>query len=234
MVCLLFYGERYGNGNIFAVPPAFGKGDIQMRIQNNMHYKRTSKKAVVMAVAVGIFLTGIFLTAKDQDDAHAIAQASDKVQKSIEDWLTLELPDRYTLGSYNENLGYIGGALIFPEVYQIQGKMESAPEHWKYAGFIGEVSAPQDIFVFENGRLDERYFPKSNHSSEEPIGFMDTISVGLGWSTLMVHGFHDLYTAADLAELELSGVDISSLETQSEYWYFYFVKELEILRLLGY
>jgi len=34
-----------------------------------------------------------------------------------------------------------------------------------------------------------------------------------------------LYTAADLCELEQNGEDLSSLETESNYWYFYFVKE---------
>jgi len=329
-----------GNGNIFAVPPAFGEGDIRMRILNIMHYKRAAKKAAVMAAAVGIFLTGIFLTAKEQDgtrtaaltsgskpaestvapeqdemltfetvreafvqktigqlDFHSytngtkkepkeyelnyyinfcfhydkeeyrlgtshavrndqledvyITRSSDskmawlytadedgerypsdlemflRTKTDIDDWLTLELPEGYTLGPYTGGLGYTGGALILPQVYQTQAEPGFAPEHWKHAGFVGEVPAPQDIFVFENGVLDESRFPHSNHSCEEPIGVMDTISAGPGWSALMVHGFHDLYTAGDLGELDSSGVDISSLETQSEYWYFYFVKEGE-------
>lgn len=333
-------GLSAGNGNIFTVPPAFGEGDIHMRIQNIMHYQRTTKRAAALAAAAVIFLIGIFLTADEQNDSRAIAQTSSAAQNtvqqnveqsnaqtltfemvreafvqktigqmdfrsytngtkketyeddlsyyidfyfryeneeyrfqtscavsndqlediyitrnsdskicwlytvdedgerypgdleiflrtktSIDDWLTLELPEGYEIGPYNGNLGYIGGALIFPQVYQTQGETTFVPEHWEYAGFVGEVSAPQDIFVFEKGIPDERYFPHSNHSTEEPIGYMDTISAGLGWSTLMVHGFHDLYTAGDLGELELSGVDISSIETQSEYWYFYFVKE---------
>ncbi len=103
--------------------------------------------------------------------------------------------------------------------------MQSAPEHWKYAGFIGAVGDPQDAFVFEEGKLHPAYFPHSNHSMEEPAGVRDDIVPGVGWKTLMAHGLHDLYTGAQQAQLETEGVKLSELETQSEYRYFYFVKE---------
>lgn len=107
----------------------------------------------------------------------------------------------------------------------LEHEMQSAPEHWKYAGFIGAVGDPQDAFVFEEGKLHPAYFPHSNHSMEEPAGVRDDIAPGVGWKTLMAHGLHDLYTGAQQAQLETEGVKLSELETQSEYRYFYFVKE---------
>ncbi len=144
---------------------------------------------------------------------------------NVDDWLALELPKGYTLGTYCADLGYAGGALIAPESYETRKGLDSAPEYWKYAGFVGAVQSPQDVFIFENGNLNPEHFPGENHSWAEPEGVMDTISPEEGWKTLLVHSFHDLYTAGELGELEMSGVDVRKLETQSEYWCFYFVKE---------
>lgn len=141
----------------------------------------------------------------------------------IGDLLTLRLPQGYTLGSYLGNVGNYGGALISPKAYDLKIEDSFAPIHWIYAGFAGE--AREDMFVFENGKLNPDYFPHSNHSIEIPIGILDNVSPGTGWTTLFVRGVHDLYTASDLAELDLAGEDLRSLETQSKYWYFYFVKE---------
>lgn len=178
--------------NGFVKPPAFGKGDIKMRIQNIMQEKKTTKKAAWLSVAAGIVLTGIFLTANESGREQ---NAALHAKASTNEWLTLE------------------------------HEMQSAPEHWKYAGFIGAVGDPQDAFVFEEGKLHPAYFPHSNHSMEEPTGVRDDIAPGVGWKTLMAHGLHDLYTGAQQAQLETEGVKLSELETQSEYRYFYFVKE---------
>ncbi len=150
-----------------------------------------------------------------------------RTKTKVDEWLTIELPEGYTIGSYNADLGFSGGILIHPQSYSTHKEMDSAPKHWKYAGFIGTVEEPQDVFVFEDGKLDQRYYPQSNHSHDEPIGVIDTISPGFGWKTLLVHSFHDLYTGGEIGALEMEGVDISKLETQSEYWDFYFVKEGE-------
>lgn len=340
-----------GNDSLFAAPPAFGTGDVKMRITNIMHYSKTIKRKAALAVLTGIFITGIFLTAdmdhpvnpaagvsaKTAGEKEAPAQkksaaaekktSSDRTDRltfkkvrrvfarqqvgkldfhkyangerddlssdalnyyigfrfryegedyylgashlkstdqlsdvyitrisdsemcwiytkedgkerypndlekflatkiKIEDWLTLELPDGYTLGSYQGNLGDYGGALIYPQSYSTIGEA-FAPTHWMYAGFVGQVYEPERFFVFQDGKLDENYFPKSNHTTEEVVG-ADVAAVGEGWHTLMVYANHDLYTASEVGELEEKGIDTDSLETESEYWYFYFVKEGE-------
>lgn len=311
-----------GGWHRFAVPPAFGEGDMKVRIRNIMHTAETTKKRAAAAVVAGVFLTVVFLTAgqqekqiltlhmvrnmfaakkasqldfrqyengvRDEEDAQheewlnqniyynftdqneryvmqvsflkasgqladiTIRRESDaqmawiytvdetgresypedleqylNTKISVGDWLTLELPEGYTLGNYRADLGYAGGARIAPKSYETQKGLESAPEYWKYAGFVGAVQSPRDVFVFENGNLDPESFPCENHSYAEPAGVVDTISPENGWKTLLVHSFHDLYTAAELAEREMSGADIRKLETQSEYWCFYFVNESE-------
>ncbi|MDE7310883.1 MAG: M56 family metallopeptidase [Eubacterium sp.] len=329
-----------GGSHLSAIPPAFGKGDMKMRIQNIMHYKKATKKAAVAAALGVAVLAGVFLTAeeqnaaptagapveadKEQDAEHAahmnqqtltfqmvreafagktagqmdflsytnstkevfdenaenynldfyfaygneeyrfsvscdkhtdlleniyITRVSDmqtawiytadqeegeqypnsledflRTKTKISDWLTAELPKGYTLGDYR---GDLGGALIAPQVYETKGESASAPEYWKYAGFIAKIDAAQDVFVFQDGGLDKNFYPRSNHSMEEAVGVLDTIVPGAGWKTLLVHGYHDLYTGAELGELEMEGEDLAALETQSEYWYFYFVKEGE-------
>ena len=82
----------------------------------------------------------------------------------IGDLLTLRLPQGYTLGSYLGNVGNYGGALISPKAYDLKIEDSFAPIHWIYAGFAGE--AREDMFVFENGKLNPDYFPHSNHSVE--------------------------------------------------------------------
>lgn len=335
-----------GRRSWFAVPPAFGEGDIRTRIQNIMVMKNKTKKAAVLAISVTILIMGVFLISgekgavqpaasvstdiSDPKRASQSTQKPDPAQKvltfqmvrkafaqhtvneinfheytngsredfayddalnylinftfvyenerykmqtsyeknsdqlmdinilrlsdgemrwiytvndekeeiypndlqsfldikiAVADWLTLELPEGYSIGSYQGGIGYCGGALILPKVWQPKIQDSFAPIHWTYAGWIGKVAAPGDIFVFENGKLQTDRFPHANHSVELPVGIVDTSSAGSGWTTLMVHGWHDLYTAADLGELEEAGEDLRSLETQSEYWYFYFVKE---------
>lgn len=327
-----------GSRKLFAVPPAFGEGDMKARIQNIMHYQKTAGKASIFAVAFAAVLTGVFLTADQQDAVRSKANVPDgagqdfvqtaenkiltfqmvreafaqrtvgqmefdsytngtrdelhetamnenlhfyfeegneayrfsvsykkgtdllediyimreqdaqmawiytadaeggeqypndlevflHTKTQISDWLTLRLPEGYTLGDYRGDLD-LGGALIYPQVYET-GASESAPEYWKYAGFVGKVGSAQETFVFWDGKLDERYYPRWNHSSEEEAKVLDTAAPGAGWTVLMVHSFHDLYTGSELGALEMEGEELAALETQSEYWYFYFVKEGE-------
>jgi len=84
----------------------------------------------------------------------------------IGDWLTLDLPEGYTLGDYRGDIWYCGGAFISPRVYVPKIEDSFSPLHWNYAGFVGKVSAPEDVFVFENGKLNPDRFPRSNHSTE--------------------------------------------------------------------
>lgn len=139
----------------------------------------------------------------------------------IDDWLTLELPDGYKLGEYKGGFGLSGGALITPKSYQVKGESTYVPDEWTESGFVGRITDADKIFSFQKGELSEKGFPLMNHSTAEVVRVLHD----LDWPAVMVHYSHDLYTAADMAELEEKGILLT--ETTSEYWYFFFAKEGE-------
>ncbi|MBQ8280150.1 MAG: M56 family metallopeptidase [Roseburia sp.] len=143
-------------------------------------------------------------------------------KNSVDDWLSVELPEGYTLGEYQANLGIAGGALISPQAYELYGDDVFAPEDWYYAGFVGQIPNASEYYEFANGKMEEGYVPLWNHSSYEWLGVLD-----LDWQAMWVQYNHDLYTAAGQAWLEEDGVDISQIDTTSDYWYFFFAKEGE-------
>ncbi|MBR3769597.1 MAG: hypothetical protein IKL06_03585 [Lachnospiraceae bacterium] len=143
-------------------------------------------------------------------------------KESVDAWLSIELPEGYTLDSYQAYRGWAGGALILPQSYELYGEDVFAPEEWYHAGFIGQIPYATDVFIFENGKLVDGAINQWNHSTCERLEVLD-----LDWQTLLVHINHDLYTAAGQAWLEEDGVDIAQIDTTSDYWYFFFAKEGE-------
>lgn len=143
-------------------------------------------------------------------------------KEDVNEWLSVTLPDGYSLGSYHANRGLEGGALISPQAYEVYDWAVMAPEEWYYAGFLGKISYAQDYFIFENGQLVDGEIHFWNHSSVEKLGVLD-----LDWQALMVHQNHDLYTASTAWDLVEAGIDIEQVDTTSDYWYFFFAKEGE-------
>lgn len=143
-------------------------------------------------------------------------------KESIEAWLSIELPEGYSLDSYKAYRGWEGGALILPQSYEVYGEDVFAPEEWYYAGFIGKIPYATDVFGFDNGKLVDGAIDRWNHSTCEKLEVLD-----LDWQTLFVQMNHDLYTAAGTAWLEEDGVDVLTIDTTSDYWYFFFAKEGE-------
>ena len=142
----------------------------------------------------------------------------------IEDWLTLELPKGYTLGSYQGDLGWAGGACIFPESYKLEGYVAQwTPKERTTSGFVGRMLQVDEIFSFKNGRLQEdSHLLRYNHAMLKETEILDDDS---DWQVMMAHWYFDLYTAGDLETLRQEGIEPT--ETESEYWQFYFVKEGE-------
>ena len=143
-------------------------------------------------------------------------------KENVGEWLSVELPEGYSLGTYQAHRGWAGGALISPQAYELYGDDVFAPEEWYYAGFVGQIPDADEVFGFENGKLVDGAINVWNHSSYEKLDVLD-----LDWQALFVHYNHDLYTAAGQAWLEEDGVDISQIDTTSDYWYFFFAKEGE-------
>ena len=143
-------------------------------------------------------------------------------KENVNDWLTIDLPEGYTLGTYQADLGIAGGALIFPQAYELYGDDVFAPQEWYHAGFVGRIPDAVSYFIFENGKLTDGQLGWWNHSSGERLGVLD-----LNWQALFMQYNHDLYTAAGIGWLEEDGVDVSLIDTTSDYWYFFFAKEGE-------
>ena len=81
--------------------------------------------------------------------------------------------------------------------------------------------------TYKNGIPDLGGIPMQNHTISEYIDVIGLERSTNQWPAIMLKEEHDLYTAAEIAELENKGIDMSSLDLTSEYWTFYFVKEGE-------
>ena len=92
---------------------------------------------------------------------------------SIDDWLNMKLPEGYALGSYQADLGIAGGALIFPQAYELYGDDVFAPKEWYHAGFVGRIPDAGTYFSFENGKLTDGQIGWWNHSFGERLGILD-------------------------------------------------------------
>lgn len=143
----------------------------------------------------------------------------------ISDWLTIELPDGYSLSEYDANVGNAGGALIEPQAYEVQG--EDTFGHyvvdWTMSGCIGTIYGAQEVFVFEDGKLTDKQMHLWNHTTEEKIETLE----GLDKPAVLYHINHDLYTAGDIGWLEEQGIKLEPEDTTSDYWYIFFAEEGE-------
>ena len=143
-------------------------------------------------------------------------------KEDVNDWLSVELPEGYTLGEYNANYGYMGGALISPQAYELYGEDVFAPADWYYAGCVSRMPDATERYQFVDGKLQEHHGVPWNHTSAEFVEVLD-----LDWQAILMEVNHDLYTAAGTAWLEEDGIDTTQIDTTSDYWYFFFVKEGE-------
>lgn len=124
--------------------------------------------------------------------------------------ISLTVPEGLTLADYSETLGYGGGYLLSPDAYPDHG--DGTPPEWAAGGMAG--SFPTAWLTWE-GEAITGAAPGWNHTGydeAEPL-------TGLAAPAALLYAEHDLYTAAELGELETSGVDLSTLETSAAYWY---------------
>lgn len=185
------------------------------------HSERTDALENVYIIRVSDSEMGWIYTAEDGKERYPNdLETFFSTKRKIEDWLTLELPKGYTLGSYQAGLGDGGGALISPKAYEIEGDTEEwVPAEWQYSGFVGRIPNARERFSFHDGKLDGEYYNGMNHTSGKTIAVLDYLDLPV----IFARYNHDLYTAADLGELEEQGMEPD--ETTSDYWYFYFVRE---------
>lgn len=128
------------------------------------------------------------------------------------DEITFTIPEGLVLEDYNADIGYAGGCLLTPLAYE---SGEYVPENWKAAGLLGRFRA--DGLVEWDGEQIKSVASFLNHSAMEPIGSVEDLFL----PGYVLKGSHDLYTAAELGELEEQGIELSTIETTSEYWYIF-------------
>ncbi|MBR1770812.1 MAG: hypothetical protein IJ747_02140 [Lachnospiraceae bacterium] len=146
---------------------------------------------------------------------------------TVADWMQVDLPEGYAIGAFAEDIGWMGGALILPQSYQVQAA-SSAPMEWQYSGLISRIPAESAEVTFTNGIPDvSSHLPLDNHSAGTNLAVIGLERSNTQWSAILRSANHDLYTVAEIGELEAAGQNVSILEPTSDYWEFWFVKEGE-------
>ena len=163
-----------------------------------------------------------WLYSAEKDEYRDVLEEFLATKENVTDWLSVELPDGYTLGNYNANYGYEGGALILPQAYEVYGEDVFAPADWYHAGCISRMPEATTRYEFVDGKLQPHRGVPWNHTSAE---FVEVLK--LDWQAILMEVNHDLYTAAGMGWLEEDGIDTTQIATTSDYWYFFFVKEGE-------
>ena len=138
----------------------------------------------------------------------------------IEQYLTVSLPEGYTLGSYEANMTYFSGWLLCGDVGEpIHG--DGGPECWYAPGGIGRAENAPEILQFGGGKLTGVSF-LMNHS--EVLSEAETIEGCETPATLIEYEF-DLFTVSDWMEYLEENPDVSEEESTSRYWYIFMGKE---------
>lgn len=103
------------------------------------------------------------------------------VKESVTDWLSVELPTGYTLSNYNENYGYMGGALILPQAYEIYGEHGFTPADWYHAGCISQIPDAASRYEFVDGKLQPYHGTPWNHAGSEFVEVLE-----LDWQAIIM------------------------------------------------
>ncbi|MBR6257613.1 MAG: M56 family metallopeptidase [Lachnospiraceae bacterium] len=146
----------------------------------------------------------------------------------IGDWIALNLPGGYNLSIYSDYNGYYGGSYILPQAYTAVNK-SSVPASWLYSGVITRLPASNVQLTFTDQHIPyfdkDSHFYMDNHTVQEYIKTIVPENRIDGWYALEFSEEHDLYTPADIEELEKQGLTIGEDERSSSYWVFWYVKE---------
>ena len=148
--------------------------------------------------------------------------------ESVTDWMDITLPSGYSISSFDDTIGYMGGSLILPRSYHAEDS-EYGPLEWQYSGLISRLPADSGMatVTFDNGIPDPSSMPRDNHTDAEYLKTIGLERSNTQWSAVMLKENHDLYTASQLSEMKDEGIDLTGKELTSDYWTFWFVKEGE-------
>ena len=125
--------------------------------------------------------------------------------------IALELPEGLSFSTYHANVGFEGGCLILPMIYE--GNEEAIPDSWMSAGMVSRFT--QEWLLEWKGERIESFNHYDNYTLREVLEQVD----GLCAPALLMSVEHDLYTAAAQAEMMEAGIELDFIENTSKYWY---------------
>lgn len=150
--------------------------------------------------------------------------------EELSDWISaIELPKGYSFGEFSYNIGYQGGFLILPQCYEkVAENGSGTPAQWLYSGMLTRIPAdnPHLNITYKNGCPNLSGIMQDNHTDIKYVMARGTdVFDTAKWPMIVLKETHDLYTSPQVFELEQAGIDTSKIDMNSEYWYFWFVKE---------
>lgn len=149
--------------------------------------------------------------------------------ESVADWMDIRLPEGFILSQYSDYNGHMGGYNILPQAYTVDTHVNSVNWSWLISGVITRLPASNVQLVFTDKHAPyfgaESRFYMDNHTDQEYIKTITLERRPDGWYALEFSEDHDLYTFAQLYELEQQGVEIEEDKRISSYYVFWYVKE---------
>ena len=217
-----------------ACPLAFGETGVKERVKGVLNYKKPALGVIIVAIVACIVVAVCFMTnpkSRYSDITVKIPAGSEAEQEeteSITDWMDITLPSGYSISSFDDAIGYMGGSLILPRSYHAEDS-EYGPLEWQYSGLISRLPADSGMATvsFDNGIPDPSSMPRDNHTDTEYLKTIGLERSNTQWYAVMLKENHDLYTASQLSEMKDEGIDLTGKELTSDYWSFWFVKEGE-------
>ncbi len=165
-----------------------------------------------------------------EDFESYLQKTADKSAWSLGMFLSsVDLPDGYTLGSWDPTIGYTldssaamsGGAVIEPVAYELQERYEEEAlvADWQYyAGFFSVIG--EGCWSWDGDTLVPG-FPLGNHMVSAYVEMVD----GTAKTAYLMEVEYDMYTSSTVGKMEESGVDLDKIDTVLEYWYVIFVDD---------
>lgn len=174
----------------------------------------------------------ILLVEKETGDAAALYHSDSRytttddlrgfLQKEygIKQYLTVSLPEGYTLGGYVADMAYFSGWLLDGNVKEpVHG--EWTPACWYAPGGVGRAENGLEVLQFEDGELKDVSFLMNHSAAISEVEMIENCEV----SAALVEYEFDLFTASEWEEYLEENPGSNEEEAVSRYWYVFMGEE---------
>lgn len=175
------------------------------------------KKTALAFIVLFIIFNLCSCNSLSQNSNERPKTANQSAENSLSQYITYNLPNTLANGSYNRELGYLGGNLFcLKDTGSYMAKKASASTPYGWNSYGGVEMYYKLNCTFDNGQLTDVSLPW-NHSADlikaQPV---DECQV----SAVIVQISHDLYTAPEAQENNIDNANLTSTM-----WYVFFAKE---------